>query len=364
MDSKYIITPSGNFVSTDELYHWGIKGMRWGIRRYQNADGTLTDQGKKRYLNPDGTLNKKGKKKFGDSVALPKKERPKISEDYLNEQLNGLTDQELMQKVIRLRNEDSYRELSKKLGYGGPKTDIDYQIDELTKQKTYLGLQKDIRDLNNQLNPKKESAVKKIIKTAFEKAIIPAATEAGKDFLKKYLGEQGTKLLEKEAKDTAKKVADSAERVKEKEAKKTKDTIDKNIKKEQEKQKKQTKADIETTSSKDKNGRLYTNKSLNGESSEAERYLRNFIINRRKTEINTGGEEGYTYRHSEGKNRSFYGKVKKMQSEFDFEDPVIKTSLKSLNDKTNTYEKRVDEILKKMDDKAWEKWYKEYSGDY
>lgn len=49
MDSKYIITPSGNFVSTDELYHWGIKGMRWGIRRYQNADGTLTDRGKKRY---------------------------------------------------------------------------------------------------------------------------------------------------------------------------------------------------------------------------------------------------------------------------------------------------------------------------
>lgn len=220
MDSKYIITPSGNFVNTDELYHWGIKGMRWGVRRYQNADGTLTDQGKKRYLNPDGTLNKKGKKKFGDSVKLPAKERPKTSDDYLNEQLNGLTDQELMQKVIRLRNEDSYRELSKKLGYDGPKTDIDYQIAELTKQKAYLGLQKDVRDLNNQLNPKKESAAKKIIKTVMDKAVIPAATEAGKEFLKKYLGEQGAKILAKEAKDTAKKVADSAERVKEKEAKK------------------------------------------------------------------------------------------------------------------------------------------------
>ena len=80
MDGKYIITSSGNFINADELYHWGIKGMKWGIRRYQNADGTLTDQGKKRYLNPDGTLNKKGKKKFGDSVALPKKERPKTSE--------------------------------------------------------------------------------------------------------------------------------------------------------------------------------------------------------------------------------------------------------------------------------------------
>ena len=32
-----------------ELYHWGTKGMRWGVRRYQNKDGSLTPAGKKRY---------------------------------------------------------------------------------------------------------------------------------------------------------------------------------------------------------------------------------------------------------------------------------------------------------------------------
>ena len=36
-------------VYRDELYHWGIKGMKWGVRRYQNKDGTLTSEGKKHY---------------------------------------------------------------------------------------------------------------------------------------------------------------------------------------------------------------------------------------------------------------------------------------------------------------------------
>lgn len=46
---NYILTPSGNFVSESELYHHGIKGMRWGVRRYQNKDGSLTAAGKKHY---------------------------------------------------------------------------------------------------------------------------------------------------------------------------------------------------------------------------------------------------------------------------------------------------------------------------
>lgn len=34
---------------SNEIYHWGIPGMRWGIRRYQNPDGTLTELGKQHY---------------------------------------------------------------------------------------------------------------------------------------------------------------------------------------------------------------------------------------------------------------------------------------------------------------------------
>ena len=38
----------GNFVSEDYLCHYGVRGMKWGIRRYQNPDGSLTSEGRKK----------------------------------------------------------------------------------------------------------------------------------------------------------------------------------------------------------------------------------------------------------------------------------------------------------------------------
>ena len=252
MGSNYIITSDGSFVNADELYHHGILGMKWGIRRYQNSDGSLTAAGRKRYTNPDGSLNEKGKKYYAKeserlrnerktlnaqkrtAAQLAKLDAKRKANEELKDQIEtgkssstvvnrpkqkqtlDMDDNELQQKVNRLRNEDAYRDLSKKLGYDGPKTELDYKIAEMEKQKKYLELQRDIKNLT----PQKVSKGKQIVDTVFKKVIEPAATEAGKKFLSQYLSEAATNVLKKEATKTAKTVEKSFEKVKEQQAKK------------------------------------------------------------------------------------------------------------------------------------------------
>lgn len=100
------------------LIHHGIKGQKWGIRRFQNKDGSLTPAGRKRVAKLESQYTALTGRKIKNQSAKPK-----------------------------------------------PKT-IEERTKELQSQKTYLQTQKDILDLNNQiasLKPDTRSAGRKFI---------------------------------------------------------------------------------------------------------------------------------------------------------------------------------------------------------
>lgn len=92
----------------NELEHHGIKGQKWGIRRYQNKDGSYTDMGRKRYKNGPRHTGKE------DPVKKAREDRKKA---YENRRL--LTDEELRARVARLSLEKQFRDLSRQDLYPG-----------------------------------------------------------------------------------------------------------------------------------------------------------------------------------------------------------------------------------------------------
>ena len=69
-------------MNTTELKHHGILGMKWGVRRYQNADGSLTQAGKKRAQRDNLSANKKRVKEMSDDELRKAVNRLNMEKQY------------------------------------------------------------------------------------------------------------------------------------------------------------------------------------------------------------------------------------------------------------------------------------------
>ena len=142
-------------MSSNELAHHGIKGMRWGVRRYQNKDGSLTKAGRKKMAK----LDKEYSKLTGQNRTT---ESPSNNSSFTKKKkIREMSDQELKARIDRLDLEKSYFEKQSK-GKAFIKDILESSSKNIAKQTvTYLmgkavndTIGKKLGDIN-MVNPKK-----------------------------------------------------------------------------------------------------------------------------------------------------------------------------------------------------------------
>ena len=92
-----------------ELYHHGILGQKWGVRRFQNPDGSLTEEGKRRYGLVRDTIS-------GAQSALNSSKNAYESFSKLKKSksidLSSMSDAELQRAVNRMNLERTYKSMT------------------------------------------------------------------------------------------------------------------------------------------------------------------------------------------------------------------------------------------------------------
>lgn len=183
------------------LAHYGTRGMKWGIRRYQNKDGTLTAKGKKRYAKELERLKK-------EEAILKNKKRTQAQLDKLEAKRKSIEEQKraLSGKPAKEKSETDMpaADAHAKIGKKKVKDMTDAELKAVTNR---LQLEKNYRDAMQALSPKADKG-KSFAQSLKNDVIAPGLKEAGKQATQKagtYVANQIGAALKKAIEESKKK---------------------------------------------------------------------------------------------------------------------------------------------------------------